>query len=312
MTSPDTLKKSIEEYVAALYTERSPKTAKTYSYGLKLFCRSVGGDDPPFSSLTMEHFIKFPAWLSKQGYKKSTKGIYNSATGTYLDWLTIQGKIDPKHVELLRYRKASSSMMRIRESTLPKTPSPETIEKILESVRSSKTKSPIRERDLALIGFLVSTGCRADEARRLKVRDVDLANGRAKVTGKGNKERYVFLNQDAINALISYWDVRGFCENNHPAFAGHSYGYGKRASYHISTKTIWLIVKTLAKRAGIDSNFFSPHSFRHAFATKMLRETGNLALVQDMMGHASPQSTRVYAKITVDDLQEAHRMVYRQ
>ena len=62
--------------------------------------------------------------------------------------------------------------------------------------------------------------------------------------------------------------------------------------------------------AGIDKGKFTPHYFRHAFAINMLRETGNLALVQDLLGHANPQSTRVYAKIYPDELRDAHHKVY--
>ena len=61
--------------------------------------------------------------------------------------------------------------------------------------------------------------------------------------------------------------------------------------------------------AGIDK--FTPHYFRHAFAIRMLSETGNLALVQDLLGHADPAATRVYAKIYPEDLRDAHHKIFR-
>ena len=55
----------------------------------------------------------------------------------------------------------------------------------------------------------------------------------------------------------------------------------------------------------------TPHSLRHAFATKMLEATGDLALVQDMLGHSSPATTRIYAKVSSKRLRDAHRTVLK-
>jgi site-specific recombinase XerD len=70
------------------------------------------------------------------------------------------------------------------------------------------------------------------------------------------------------------------------------------------------VVDSIAKLAGIDPAHWSPHYFRHAFAIEALRKTGNLATVQDLLGHSSPHSTRIYAKIYDEDLEAAYRDVF--
>ena len=87
----------------------------------------------------------------------------------------------------------------------------------------------------------------------------------------------------------------------------HDTGIGKKIS-HLTTASIRDIVNEVKMASGIEN--FSPHYFRHAFAIKALRETGNLALVQDFLGHASPSATRVYAKIYPDDLAAAHQKIF--
>jgi len=90
-------------------------------------------------------------------------------------------------------------------------------------------------------------------------------------------------------------------------FCRHDKGAGVKAK-PITTTTIRDIVKVISNIAGVKP--FSPHYFRHAFAIRMLQETGNLALVQDLLGHDDPGSTRVYAKIYQDDLKKNYRKVF--
>jgi integrase len=71
------------------------------------------------------------------------------------------------------------------------------------------------------------------------------------------------------------------------------------------------LITDLANDAGVLERFnLTPHSFRHWFATRFLRHTRNLALTQDVMGHASPQTTRIYAKTTKEDHIAAHESLF--
>ena len=309
-----TIANATNQFRDEISATRAKPTARAYSMGIKHFLsflkeRETNSADP-LSNLCMDHFILFPAWLAKQGYSKQTTLVYNVGASSFLDWLVIKGWLTPTHGETLRHKKATKNLSRRRESKLPRTPARDAVDKMLQSVHAMKLPSPIKERDIALIEFLASTGCRVNEACLLKIRDVDLQEHSAKVMGKGSKERMVFLSSTACDALNDYWNIRGFRDKSQPAFARHDDGASDRA-LPLSTTTMRNVVDEVVAIAGLESGQFTPHSFRHAFATRMLSETGNLALVQDLMGHASPAATRVYAKVAPEELREAHKRVYK-
>jgi site-specific recombinase XerD len=301
-------------YEGAIST-RSFNTAKTYRFALKAFLDFLSSqklsDTSLVEEINMEYFIRFPAWLASNNYSKKTINVYVAGAKFFLDWLVINGTISPIYSETLRYEMAVKQINRKRESRLPRTPEKGAVEKIIDAVRSSNEPTPRKERNIALIFFLVTTGCRNNEVVQLRIKDIDLNGHKALVIGNGNKERRVFFNSEAAEALDRYWTVRGFREKTHPAFARHDKGTGKKIQ-KLTTTSVRNIVDDVTAVAGLDKGTFTPHYFRHAFAIKMLQETHDLALVQDLLGHSSPASTRVYAKIYTDDLEKAHKEVWEE
>ena len=297
---------------------RAANTARSYQTALKAFAQFLEENDTdltlPITELHMEHFISFPAWLAYEGYSKKTLGVYISGAKFFMDWMVINGFLTPDYSETLRYEMAVKQIGRKRETRLPRTPEKGAVEKILKAISTLEIPNDnrgklIAMRNKALILLLITAGCRNNEVAQLKIRDIDLSNRKALVIGKGNKERRVFFNRDAAEAINAYWRARGFHEKTHPAFARHDKGVGKRIE-GLTTRTVRNIVDEITMLAGLEKGSFTPHYFRHAFAIKMLRETHDLALVQDLLGHASPASTRVYAKIYPDELEQAHRDVW--
>ena len=302
----------ILSYESAIST-RSFNTARTYRFALNAFMEflvSQGvSETSPIEILNMEQFIRFPAWLAINKYSKKTINVYIAGAKYFLNWLVINGTISPNYSETLRYEMAVKQVNRKRESRLPRTPEKGAVEKIIDAVKSLNEPTPRKERNIAIILLLVTTGCRNNEVVQLRIKDIDLTGHKALVVGKGNKERRVFFNSEAAEALDKYWTVRGFREKNHPAFARHDKGTGKKIQ-KLTTTSVRNIVDEVTAVAGLDKGTFTPHYFRHAFAIKMLQETHDLALVQDLLGHSSPASTRVYAKIYPDDLEKAHQDVW--
>ena len=302
---------------AAIAT-RSANTARSYKNALNIFAQFLESQKMPLTNsvddLTMEFFIRFPAWLALQGYSKKTIGVYIAGAKFFLNWIVINGTIQPSYSESLRYDMAVQQINRKRESRLPRTPEKGAIDIIIKTIElieipDSNPEKIIALRNVAIIWFLISTGCRNNEIAKLKIKDLDLSGRKALVVGKGNKERRVFFNAQAADAIEKYWEERGHTEKSHPVFARHDKGAGKRMK-NLTTRSIQNIVDEMITSAGLEKGSFTPHYFRHAFAIKMLQETHDLALVQDLLGHASPASTRVYAKIYPDELEKAHREVW--
>ncbi len=117
-----------------------------------------------------------------------------------------------------------------------------------------------------------------------------VADGRRKeaiVTGKGDKERFIFITPDARAAISAYVGERH--DDYEPLFISHGRNYGSR----LSRVSLWRTVKKAAKVLGID---VSPHDFRHYRASQMLQQGAPLEAIQEILGHSDISTTRrVYA-----------------
>jgi len=288
-------------------------TVRNYTSGLRRFAEFLTEQNlpptAPLENLTIENFIAFMPWLDKL-YAKQTAHMYNTAAGAFLNFLVIEGALQIDYVDGIRYKLASLRSTRRRQEKLPRWPKKDDVSKMQKAVREYTEESPRKERNIALIEFLASSGCRISEIIALNIQDIDLMKCSAIVMGKGSKERRVFFSQAASDALRNYWSARKSGQATDPVFARHDRGAGHKRIKRMTTNTARNIVKNIAGIAGIDPTKFSPHYFRHAFAIRVLSETGNLALTQDLLGHTDPKSTRNYAKIEAEDLQKAHAAIF--
>lgn len=161
-------------------------------------------------------------------------------------------------------------------------------------------------RDRALLQVLYVTGMRRTEVSRLDRGDLD--DGHAKqalITGKGRRERMVFFDEDACTAIRTYLDARR--DPYVPVFIRHrgvprDPGRGGER-LRLSPQSIWKIVKRYGAVVGVTA---TTHDFRHFKATSLLNRGANLSEVQDILGHASPDTTkRIYAHYETAQLREA-------
>jgi integrase/recombinase XerD len=292
----------------------APNTCLAYGKGLKhfvYFLRENGIEETDDASkITMDHFIYFLPWLDKQ-YKKQTVGLYGAASKAFLDWLTIARLIEPSYLDSVRYTKSFKRSHKRHEDKLPRFPKKDDVDKMLTGARLHEADSPAKERDVALIEILASSGCRVSEVINLNVEDIDLVGRTAIVTGKGSKQRRAFFSESAIEAVQMYWKERGSAMPTDPLFARHDKGASGKRMIRMTPTTARNVVKEIAIISGVDPSKFSPHYFRHAFAIRVLATTHDLALAQDLLGHADPKATRVYAKIHSEDLQNAHREIFK-
>lgn len=305
---------SIDRCLEYVYSLRSVHTAKTYRNALGKFSTFLTeeGIPPPYpiGSVTIEHFIRFPAWLLRSGFTKKTACVYVSGAKFYLDWLVLESVLNPQYEQMLRYDKAVHALQKRGEVRLPRSPEAGDTEKIISAVRQIQRKSPIKERNIALVLFLESSGVRAEESTLIKVGDLDLEHRKGKIIGKGNKQRVIRFSTEAAEAIRLYYKERKFGAASHPVFARHDHRVGKKAM-PISTNTVRGIVDEAMTLAGVEKGRFSPHRFRHHFAEQLLEATHNLALVQDALGHSSANTTRRYTTISEKALDEAHGKIWK-
>jgi integrase len=147
---------------------------------------------------------------------------------------------------------------------------------------------------------------RREEVSRLDRDDLeDGRRGEALITGKGDRERVVFLSDEALASVREYLAARG--DAYAPLFLRHDRARGRPGPrgerYRLSPQSIWGIVGRYARLAGVRA---TPHAFRHTKASVMLNRGAKLSEVQDILGHASPETTkRIYAHYEVAHLREA-------
>lgn len=141
-------------------------------------------------------------------------------------------------------------------------------------------------RDNLVLELFLATGCRVSEVVGMRVEDIDMDNGCVKVLGKGQKERIVFFSDRVLEYLERYLDGRREGPVILSVRAPHQ-GLKKNALENI--------IRAIARKAGIAKRVF-PHLLRHTFATRALNKGMPLPTLCDIMGHASTETTRIYAK----------------
>jgi len=183
-------------------------------------------------------------------------------------------------------------------------------------------KGPNALRDRALVEVLFATGCRLSELCDLTRRRVDLRTREVEVIGKGKKARGTYLTEEAARHLERYLASRKD-DSPHLFVSRQGVRYvrdgrsGERRQrkgvFPLAPRSVHDLIAKLARRAGLPDDF-SPHWFRHGRLTVIARHSGLLA-AQEIAGHASPQTTRRYTRITSKELKrhfdEAERLERR-
>lgn len=181
------------------------------------------------------------------------------------------------------------------------------VERLFDAASARAMEGGHREvRDLAILELFYSTGIRLAELQGLDRRDVDLVSQQARVRGKGRKERIVPVGDHATRALRSYEPRRDELIRRVAGADRNAFFLGERGK-RLSRRGVQRAVGSLLDIVGEDAGL-SVHSLRHTFATHLLDGGADLRAVQELLGHASVQTTQIYTHTSVERL----RTVYRQ
>jgi integrase/recombinase XerD len=159
-------------------------------------------------------------------------------------------------------------------------------------------------RDRAILETLYATGCRASEVMNLKVADLYLDSAFCKCHGKGSKQRVVPLGKPAIAALRAY-----IAAPAEVLAKDRSNVFVSKSGRPLSRIFLWALVKKYCRRAGLSAKV-SPHTLRHSFATHLLAGGADLRTVQELLGHASIQTTQHYTHVDRDRLKAIHKQFH--
>lgn len=235
----------------------------------------------------IESFIKY---LFKSESSTYSQARIVSGLKSFFNYLLLEEKIDINPMELIDAPKL------VRK--LPETLSIQEIEIIIDAV-DLDSKEGMRNK--AILETLYSCGLRVSELVNLKVQNLFLDIGFIKVLGKGMKERLVPIGTKAAECISLYMNEYRISINISEGFEG--YLFINRRGKNLTRNMIFIIVKHLVKKAGLNKNI-SPHTFRHSFATHLIEGGADLRAVQEMLGHESITTTEIYTHLNKNYLKE--------
>ena len=181
---------------------------------------------------------------------------------------------------------------------LPDTLSEQEINNLISAIDLSKAEG---ERNRAMLETMYSCGLRVSELIDLKISDLFFDEGFIKIVGKGNKERFIPIHFSAQKYIILYMNEirtqltikKGFEDTL----------FLNRRGKSLSRQMIFMILKDLAIKIDLNKKI-SPHTFRHSFATHLLKNGADLRAIQQMLGHESITTTEVYVHLDTGYLKE--------
>jgi site-specific recombinase XerD len=180
--------------------------------------------------------------------------------------------------------------------SLPRAISPEHAQRAIDSC---DRRTSIGQRDYAVLLLLARLGLRAHEIIALQLEDCDWDTGCLRVRGKGGRERLLPMPADVGEAIATY------LEHGRPASQGRHLFVRSVApirGFKSGSYAIGSIVRYALQRAKVDAPHTGSHQFRHALAVRMLKRGASLSDIGEVLGHRSPQTTSIYARVDIDSL----------
>ncbi len=248
-------------------------------------------DAIPIQNVGIDDLSDFIAYIHKMGLGAWSQSRVISGVKAFFKFLMLEQVIKTNPSELLESPRL--------DRKLPEVLSVTEIEQIINAIDLSDKQG---ERNKAIIETLYGCGLRVSELIGLKISDLHLREDIISVTGKGNKQRLVPIGAAAKKQINIYLEQL----RNHisPKKKYEDFLFLNQNGRQLSRQMIFIIVRQLVEKAGIRKKI-SPHTFRHSFATHLVKYGADLRAVQSLLGHVSITTTEIYTHLDTDDLRKA-------
>ena len=278
---------------------RSQKTIANYDHYLTRLL-DFAGDDLKVDAIDPELVRKWRLWLNRLGtnvsdeLQKTTQNYHLIALRSFLKFCAKRDipALPADKIELAKTVRKQVTFLNEDE-----------LHRVFDQPDTG-TLGGLRDR--AILELLFSSGLRVSELVGLDKDHVNLKRREFTVRGKGQKDRPIFISQEAAEWLGKYLEKRD--DNVRPLFVRYS---GRKAvdlsgNFHrLTARSIQRLVSSYALRAGITKQV-SPHTMRHSFATDLLMNGADLRSVQAMLGHSNIATTQIYTHVTDPHLRDIH------
>jgi integrase/recombinase XerC len=284
---------AIRAFITFLQVERgaSPETLRNYASDLRQF-RSVLLTDrlakPPIdpAALSADAIRGYLQWLDRAGEARASLARKLACIRSFYRFLTQERLVSRNPAEDVRTPK--------QPKRLPRVLTKDDAEALMTFPCDGTPRS---QRDRALLETLYSTGARVSELVSLNVGDLRESEGVVRLQGKGRKERIVPIGDVALTAIRAY---RASTQSSAVGRPFASPLFMNVRGGRLTTRSVARIVARYSSR--LVGGAVSPHTLRHSFATHLLDEGADLRAIQEMLGHASLNTTQRYTHVATDQL----------
>lgn len=263
----------------------SKHTLRAYKRDLLDFYEYVKKNNFDYKNISRNSLRGFLIELREKGLDKRSISRKISSIRSFYKFLLKDGAIEKNSLVSLELPKIDKKL-----------PTFLTEEEVIKLINAPNEETLIGFRDKLILIFLYSTGMRVSEIVSLKVSQLDLDKGEVIITGKGKKDRVIFLTEELKDLIREYLNKRK--KNSNVLFINRN---GKP----LTDKGIRLLVEKYAKKV-VPYKKVTPHTLRHTFATHLLTNGADLRVVQELLGHTKLSTTQIYTHLTKENLKKIY------
>ena len=281
----------IENFVHTKVIDKgiTSNTIIAYKKDLNLFTTWCLNNKINFIEIKKKDINFYIHFLKEKDLNSSSINRKLSVIKSFYDYLNQIGLVSWNELKIIGTQKL--------QKNLPKLLSENEILYLINESRNIYIENPIKNimylRTQVILEILYSTGLRISELLNIKINQVANIKDKLYINGKGNKQRLVIFNQNALD-LLKNW-IAIMIKNNKNK---NSYLFENIDNTNvISRQQIYKDLKKLALKTNIDAEKLSPHSIRHSFASHMLNRGADLRSIQKLLGHSDISTTEIYTQV---------------
>ncbi len=281
----------VQAYERYLREERvlAEATIVNYVPFIDRFLKDCFGTGPvKLSSLRARDVVQFVQRHARRLHLKRAK-LLTTALRSFLRYVRYRGES--------RFDLATvvPSVANWSMPAIPRGIAPDQVRRLLSQI---DRRTAVGRRDYAILLLLARLGLRSGEVAFLELEDIDWKAGCLSVHGKSGRRTQLPLPKDVGDAIVTY------LRHGRPCSASRRVFLRAKAPIRgfLSQCAVGSIVRHALLRAGIEAPTTGAHQFRHGLATQMLRQGASLAQIGELLGHQSPETTKIYAKVDLEAL----------
>lgn len=244
-------------------------------------------------NVTLGHIRSYLRTMNDKGLAANSVKRAVSSIRTYHNFLSAEGLMVDNPAQLLDAPKIPQKLPNIL-----------TIQEVDDILSVIPEKAPMAKRDLAIFEMMYSCGLRVTELCDFKTTDILWDSEMIRVSGKGDKQRFVPIGP------IARENLKNYLNHERPALTDKNPNVAEvflsRNGRKLTRMMIWILLKKWSEAAGVDKEV-SPHTLRHSFATHLLEGGADLRSVQEMLGHSDIATTQIYTHVDKAHLKEVHK-----